>query len=104
MTMSVLTLYTRRGCHLCEEALAAIERLRREISFELVKCDLDADEALHRAYFERIPVIELDGVELCEHVVDEQDLRDALIDAAQANRGSRRQGHPLESRRWPTAS
>ncbi len=76
--MSVLTLYTKRDCHLCEQALEVIERVRQEIPFELIERDICADEATHRAYFERIPVLALDGVELCEYVVEEQALRDAL--------------------------
>ena len=40
--------------------------------------DITADEALHRAYFERIPVVALDGEELCEYFVDEALLRERL--------------------------
>jgi hypothetical protein len=40
--------------------------------------DITAEDALHRAYFERIPVVELDGEELCEYFVDEALVRERL--------------------------
>ncbi|HEY1833438.1 MAG TPA: glutaredoxin family protein [Solirubrobacteraceae bacterium] len=76
--MSVLTVYSKPDCHLCEDAMATLERLRAELDFELIERDITADDALHRAYFERIPVIELDGEELCEYFVQEPLVRERL--------------------------
>jgi glutaredoxin len=73
--VSTVTLYGRPGCHLCDGARAVLVRLRRELDFELVECDITADDALHRAYFERIPVIVLDGRELSDFWVPEDELR-----------------------------
>jgi glutaredoxin len=73
-----VTLYTRPGCHLCEDARAVLERMRQEHPFELRELDIESDERLHRAYFERIPVIALDGIELFDFVVDEHILRERL--------------------------
>jgi glutaredoxin len=78
VSVPVLTLYTRDGCHLCEDALGALERLRPELGFELRCVDIESDEALHRAYLERIPVIALDGEELYDFFLDEADLRRRL--------------------------
>ena len=72
--VSTVTLYTRPGCHLCDDARAAIERVRERTPFSLVEIDIESDDALHRAYLERIPVVELDGEELFEHFVDEATL------------------------------
>ncbi len=69
--MSTVTLYTRPGCHLCDDAREAIRRVRAQTPFSLVEVDIEADDALHRAYLERIPVVELDGEELFEYFVDE---------------------------------
>jgi glutaredoxin len=85
--VSLVTLYSKPGCHLCEEALAALRRVQARTPFELVQRDITSDDALHRAYFERIPVVTLDGEHLSDYFVDEQ----ALIER-------------LESRRWPTTS
>jgi glutaredoxin len=69
--VSTVTLYTRPGCHLCDDARAAIERVRARAPFRLVEIDIESDDALHRTYLERIPVVELDGEELFEYFVDE---------------------------------
>jgi len=67
-------LYTRPGCHLCEEAREVLERVRARIPFALEERDITEDDALHRRYLERIPVGVLDGEELFEHEVDERTL------------------------------
>ncbi|MEP6953299.1 MAG: glutaredoxin family protein [Solirubrobacteraceae bacterium] len=72
--MSRLVLYGRPGCHLCDDARAVLERIGG--AFEEV--DIEGDDALHRAYLERIPVVVLDGEELYDFFVDEQDLRRRL--------------------------
>jgi glutaredoxin len=76
--VSVLTVYSKPGCHLCEEALEGLRVLQGELSFELLECDITTDEALHRAYFERIPVIALDGEELCDYFLEETLVRERL--------------------------
>jgi glutaredoxin len=76
--MAVLTVYGKPDCHLCEEAMTALRALEAELQFILEERDITADEALHRAYFERIPVIALDGEELFDYFVDEAVLRERL--------------------------
>ena len=76
--MRTVTVYSKPDCHLCEDAIAALEGLREQLGFELVELDITADEALHRAYFERIPVLEIDGEEVCEFFVDEALVRERL--------------------------
>jgi glutaredoxin len=76
--VSLITIYSRPQCHLCEEAVDVLRRLQGELEFELRQRDITADEALHRAYFERVPVVLLDGDELCEYFVDEAVLRERL--------------------------
>jgi glutathione S-transferase len=66
-----LTLYGKPGCHLCDDARAAVERVtaRREVPVELVA--VSRDPVLFARYGERIPVLELDGETLFEFFVDE---------------------------------
>jgi glutaredoxin len=73
-----ITLYTKPDCHLCEQALDALRALQAELPFELHLRDITTDEALHRAYFERIPVVALDGEELFEYFVDAEVLKERL--------------------------
>ena len=58
-----VTLYTKPGCHLCEQAESALERLRRTYPHELRLVDISADPALLRAYGLRIPVLSIAGRE-----------------------------------------
>jgi glutaredoxin len=76
--MTVVTLYGKPGCHLCEDARAALERVRGRVPFALEDVDIERDDELHRRYLERIPVVELDGRELFEFFVDEAALEQAL--------------------------
>jgi glutaredoxin len=73
-----VTLYSRPGCHLCDDARAALERVRAATPFAFAEIDITADDALHARYLERIPVVALDGQELFEYFVDECALRRAL--------------------------
>jgi glutaredoxin len=90
--MTQITVYSKPDCHLCEQALVVLRRIQSEYPFQLLERDITTDEALHRAYFERIPVIMLDGQELFEYFVDELVLRQRLGH-------SQSPAHPLESRR-----
>ena len=70
--MKVVTLYSKPDCHLCVEAQGVLRKLRSELGFELSEVDITTEEALHRAYFERIPVVTLGDEELFEYFVDEE--------------------------------
>lgn len=77
--MSGLVLYHRRGCHLCEQMLAAIYgTYGDEVEVELV--DVDTDPALKERYGLRIPVLAAGGRVICEVRLDEAAL-DAYFDA-----------------------
>jgi glutaredoxin len=74
--------YSKPDCHLCEEAMLSLRRLQVELGFALRELDITADEKLHRAHFERIPVIVVNGQELCDYFVDETLLRERLESGA----------------------
>jgi glutaredoxin len=76
--MTLLTVYSKPDCHLCADAMRTLRRLQQELGFALRELDITAEETLHRAYFERIPVVTLDGEELCEYVVEEALVRERL--------------------------
>ncbi len=56
-----LVLYTRPGCHLCDEMKAEIARARLGSSCALAEVDVDSDPALASRYGLSIPVLEIDG-------------------------------------------
>ena len=61
MTRPVVTLYTRRGCHLCDDAKNVIDAARAHADFDYDERDIDADPALLSLYNEEVPVIAIDG-------------------------------------------
>ncbi len=72
-----VTLYTRRGCHLCafaEQVVRTVATGRADI--ELI--DIDADPAITELYTVRVPVVAVDGVEIAEYELDPAALRAAL--------------------------
>jgi glutaredoxin len=73
-----VTLYGKPGCHLCDDARAAVRRVRADHDFELEEVDVSLDPALNREYGERVPVLALDGEELFEFFVEEESLRERL--------------------------
>jgi glutaredoxin len=76
--MRSVVLYGREGCCLCDDARVVLNRVRDRRGFELRECDIETDEALLRAYLERIPVVTIDGTEAFELVVDEAELERRL--------------------------
>ena len=73
-----VTLITRQGCHLCEEAEADLHRLSAELGFQLDLLDVDADRGLANEYADRVPVILIDGAEHGYWRLEEQRFRTAL--------------------------
>jgi glutaredoxin len=90
--MTDVVVYSRPGCHLCEEALEAIVALHAEgYRFELREVDIESDEALLRRLLERIPVVEVDGAVVSELVLDEAGLR-ARLDTVENDDGAGNRG------------
>ncbi len=79
--MSGVVLYTRAGCHLCDEARELIDEIlaRAEVTIEVLEVDIESDERLHLRYLERIPVIEVDGAIVSELAPDPLALQTALL-------------------------
>ena len=78
MSTPTLTLYSRPGCHLCDDARAALERVRARAPFTLNEVNIETDDSLHRRYLERIPVVALGEEELFDFFVDEAALEARL--------------------------
>lgn len=73
-----ITLYTREGCTLCEEARLAITPLLREYGAKLCEVDIDDDPVLHDRYTNDVPVIFLGSEAVGQYRVDVPRLRQRL--------------------------
>ncbi len=80
--MPKVTLYTRIGCHLCDDAKEVLESVRREKPFELDVVDVDTDPALVELYTYEVPVITIEGRKAFKYRVDAAALR-AKLDRAE---------------------
>jgi len=80
--MRSVTLYSKPDCHLCMDALEVLLRVQVDVPFALSELDITTDEMLHRAYFDRIPVVEIDGEQLFELFLDEDAFKEALTTIA----------------------
>jgi glutaredoxin len=52
--------YSKPGCHLCEDALRLLQGLRAEFDLAIEEIDITTDRALFKNYFEKIPVLVID--------------------------------------------
>jgi metal-sulfur cluster biosynthetic enzyme len=77
--VTVVTLYGRPECHLCDVAREEIRAVVREFpDVEWREVDIERDERLLATYLERIPVVEVDGVIVSELELDRHELTRAL--------------------------
>jgi glutaredoxin len=75
---STITIYTRRGCHLCDNAIAVVQQAAGDrAALELI--DIDTDPGLVERYTIRVPVIAVDGVEIAEYSITPEQVEVALI-------------------------
>jgi glutaredoxin len=65
-----VTLYTRAGCCLCDDAKRVIHAARARAGFDYEERDIDADPELRRLYNEEVPVIAINGTKAFKYKVD----------------------------------
>jgi len=66
----LVTLYTRAGCCLCDEAKQVLAGLRRGADFDLEELDIDLDPELRRRYNDEVPVVAINQVKAFKYKVD----------------------------------
>ena len=72
-----MTVYVRQGCHLCDEAVAVVERVAAGRA-RVERVDIDDDPVLHDRYTIRVPVVAVDGVEVADYQIAPEQL-DAVL-------------------------
>jgi hypothetical protein len=78
MSVSRITLLSRPGCHLCDEARQVISKVADDLGVDWEERDITQSEADLREYWEKIPVTLVDGVQHDFWRVSEERLRRAL--------------------------
>jgi glutaredoxin len=78
----IITLYTRAGCGLCTEAKRELEAISWTTPLTLREIDIESDPALEKAYFDRIPVIEI-GTTRLEAPIDPTHLAEVIRHATE---------------------
>ena len=73
-----VTLYTRAGCHLCDEVKQTLLRARSRATFTLREIDIDSDPALRAQYNDEVPVVAINGKKAFKYHLNEADFLKAL--------------------------
>ena len=77
--MTHLTLYSRPGCHLCDDMKAVVHRVSAVIPLSLEEVDISNVAELERAYGLEIPVLMMDGKKVAKYRIDERALTGMLM-------------------------
>jgi glutaredoxin len=77
-----VTLYSKPGCHLCEELRELLGELAIDRGFTIDEINIESDATLFAAYRYAIPVVLVDGSEVARGRIDERQLCAALENAA----------------------
>lgn len=76
--MKKLTLLTRPGCHLCEDARVVVAAAAAGTGASIEEIDVDSDAELRGAYGDLVPVVLIDGVQHAYFTVNQAKLETAL--------------------------
>lgn len=74
-----LTLFSKPGCHLCDEVREHLDGLQPEHGFALLEVDITGDPAVFARYRDAIPVVWRDGVEVARGRITDRELKALLI-------------------------
>jgi glutaredoxin len=74
----MVTVYSRHGCHLCENAVNTLESLREELEFTIDVIYIDGNPELEKLYGNEVPVIHINGEHHDFYKVDPERFRTSL--------------------------
>ncbi len=77
--MTAVTIYSRPGCHLCDEMKALVDRIARTVPLTIAVVDISADAELEARYGVEVPVLVIDGVKAAKYRIEERELRKVLL-------------------------
>lgn len=71
-------MYSRYGCHLCEDMLQLLHEFQTDMAYTIRVIDIDDHPALVKQYNDAVPVLTLRGVEICRHFLDLEALQQVV--------------------------
>jgi len=74
----MVTVYSRHGCHLCENAVNTLEGMREELAFTIEVIYIDGNPELEKLYGHEVPVIHINGEHHDFYKVDPERFRTSL--------------------------
>jgi glutaredoxin len=74
----MVTVYSRHGCHLCEDAVKTLEGMRKELAFEIEIIYIDGNSELEKLYGNEVPVIHINGEHHDFYRIDPERFRTSL--------------------------
>jgi len=72
------TVYSRHGCHLCEDLLQQLYQLQQSHTFSISEIDVDSSPQLIEQYGLQVPVVTCDDRQLCHYFLDQAAILQAL--------------------------
>ncbi len=75
---NLITIYSRRGCHLCEVAESTLTQMKQELDFDIDVVLIDGDQELEKLYGHEVPVIHIDGEHHDFYKVDPERFKSSL--------------------------
>jgi glutaredoxin len=81
--MATVTIYSKKGCHLCDIAKEELYALRCDFEFSLNEVDIEKDKLAFEKYKYLIPVVELDGLIISNYKVDTKKMKAILSKKSQ---------------------
>jgi len=73
-----VVLYTRSGCHLCDEMKQTVAEVAASVDIDFREVDIDGDPSLRLLYDHEVPVLEIDGRKAFKYRVSARELRRRL--------------------------
>ena len=73
-SLPAVTLYTRKGCCLCDDAKRVLEAAHGRAVFQLEEIDIDTDPGLQKLYNDEVPVIAINGAKAFKYRVSIDEL------------------------------
>ena len=74
----MVTVFSRQGCHLCEDAVRTLESMREELAFKIEIIYIDGNQELEKLYGNEVPVIHINGEHHDFYRVDPERFRSSL--------------------------